>query len=101
MTSPQQRFILNHQGEYPDGFFHWLQKNRHIWLEFEQKALQMARIRKRYSARTIVEVMRWHSDLKEAAPLFKLSNNMTPGMARLWMEKHGRKYPKFFCLHQK
>lgn len=93
-------YIQKHQDEYPEGFFHWLTKNQSIWKAFEAKALQMAQTgRKRYSARTIVEVMRWHSDLADSTTLFKLSNNMTPGMARLWMNKHGRKYPKFFLLH--
>ena len=97
----QQDFINRHEDEYPDGFFHWLQTNRHIWKEFEVMALKMARKRKRYSARTIVEVMRWNTDLRESPDItFKLSNNMTPGMARLWMQKHGRSHPKFFSLHR-
>jgi len=64
--------------------------------------LKMARVRKRYSARTIIEVLRWHSDLAEPkGSLFKLSNNMTPGMARLWMKKHSQEHPGFFSLHEK
>ena len=83
----REEYERAHWSEYPEGFFHWLNENQHIWKDFEEKALQMARMRQRYSARTIVEVMRWHSDLREKRPLFKLSNNMTPGMARLWMAK--------------
>lgn len=86
---------------YPDGFFHWLQFNDHIWMTFENKAITMAYMRKRYSARTIIEVMRWESDIREKNKLFKLSNNMTPGLARLWMAKHGARYPKFFNLQNK
>ncbi len=99
--------------KYPEGFFHWLQFNHHIWEQFERHAHTMAAKRDRYSARTIIEVMRWNSDLREQAakphpvsgkrirpPLFKMSNNMTPGLARLWMVKHGKKYRKnFFTLH--
>lgn len=87
--------------KYPEGFFHWLQFNHHIWTAFEQKAYVMAAVarRPRYSARTIIEVLRWDSDLKEKNVLFKLSNNMTPGLARLWMAKHGKDHPKFFQLH--
>ena len=89
--------------KYPEGFFHWLQFNEHIWLQFERHGLTMAAKRERYSARTIIEVMRWNSDLREqqGKPLFKLSNNMTPGLARLWMAKHGDRYPKFFSLNNK
>lgn len=97
----EQEYIRLHQDEYPDGFFRWLQENRHIWKDFEQKALEMAQHRERYSARTIVEVMRWHSDLREKRPLFKLSNNMTPGMARLWMAKYGNYHPKFFLIQER
>ncbi len=84
---------------YPDGFFHWLQHNDHIWEQFERHGLTMAGKRERYSARTIIEVMRWNSDIREKKKLFKLSNNMTPGLARLWMAKHGHNHKKFFQLN--
>lgn len=100
MTLEQQQYAIDHQLEYPDGFFKWLADNQKIWKAFEVKALEMAAMRSRYSARTLVEVLRWHSDLKEKNPLFKLSNNMTPGMARLWMSKHGRQYPGFFQVNK-
>lgn len=99
--------------QYPEGFFHWLQLNSHIWEQFERYALTMAAKRNRYSARTIIEVMRWDSDLRNRVakphpvsgvlippPLFKLSNNMTPGLARLWMAKHGNRNLKFFQINQ-
>jgi len=88
--------------KYPEGFFHWLQFNDHIWEQFERHALTMAAKRNRYSARTIIEVMRWNSDLREKQKkkLFKLSNNMTPGLARLWMEKHKLDHPKFFQIQE-
>lgn len=95
----KEEFIRDHLHEYPDGFFHWLELNPQIWNEFEVMALKMAKKRPRYSARTIVEVMRWNSDLRQHDVTFKLSNNMTPGMARLWMQKYGKAYPKFFSLH--
>jgi hypothetical protein len=98
----QQEFIAKNQMDYPEGFFQWLQTNRDIWKEFEAMALKMAKRRTRYSARTIVEVMRWNTDLREKPDVtFKLSNNMTPGMARLWMRKHGKRHPKFFSLHNR
>ena len=98
----QVDFIDDYRNDYPAGFFQWLKENEKIWREFERMALAMAaRNRKRYSARTIVEVLRWNSDLRQTDVLFKISNNMTPGMARLWMRKHGRRYPNFFSLHNK
>ena len=103
LTIEQTAYMLEHQDEYPEGFFNWLTNNQHIWKAFEEKAYIMAAVAKRprYSARTIIEVMRWDSDLKENKPLFKLSNNMTPGLARLWMAKHGKDHPKFFQINNK
>ena len=82
---------------YPSGFFHWLRKNRHIYREFEVMALEVARSgRTRYSARTIIEVIRWNTDLSDTDGLFKCNGNFVPGMARLWLEIYGEQYPKFF-----
>ncbi len=84
---------------YPDGFFYWLPKNSKVYREFERRALQMARTkRKRYSARTIVETMRWTSDIADSETTFKINDHYTPGMARLFMATHGAVYPKFFEL---
>ena len=84
---------------YPDGFFHWLSKNQPIYDEFERRALRVALIgRKRYSAKAIVETIRYDTDLRQTDKLFKIDNRMTSGMARLWMEQYGGKYPKFFEL---
>jgi len=84
---------------YPDGFWYWLSKNCKVYREFERRALQMARTnRKRYSARTIVETMRWTSDIVDSETTFKINDHYTPGMARLWMNTHGGQYPKFFEL---
>lgn len=83
---------------YPEGFFQWLIDNQHIWDQFERHALSMAGKRERYSARTIIEVMRWNSDIREKKKLFKLSNNMVPGLARLWMHKYKLDHPKFFQI---
>lgn len=85
--------------DYPEGFFHWMQFNSHIWEQFEAKALQMAKYRKRFSARTIIEVMRWHNTIRQEKDVtFKISNNIVPGLARLWMAKHGLDHPKFFDM---
>ena len=86
---------------YPEGFFHWLQFNDHVWIQFEKYANTMAAKRERFSARTIIEVMRWNNDIREKNVLFKLSNNNVPGLARLWMAKYGQNHPKFFQLQEK
>ncbi len=84
---------------YPDAFWYWLDENSKVYREFERRALQMARAgRKRYGARTIIETMRYDSDIADTDRTFKLNDHMTPGMARLWMNTHGTQYPKFFEL---
>ena len=82
---------------YPSGFFRWLQKNRRIYDAFEKMALEMALSgRKHYSARTIIEVIRWNTDLSDSERFLKINGNFVPGMARLWLESYGEQYPKFF-----
>ena len=106
LTTETLMKITDDTHKYPPGFFQWLKTNGHIWKNFEEKALNMAIVRSRYSARTIVEVMRWETDIKERTKtgkpsMFKLSNDMVPGLARLWMTLHGSAHPKFFQLHDK
>jgi hypothetical protein len=86
--------------DYPTGFFWWLRENFHIWEAFEKQALRMAAIRSRYSARTIIEVMRWNSDLADKTTLFKINDHAIPGLSRMWMAKHGDDHPKFFEMRK-
>lgn len=87
---------------YPAGFWQWMatDEGRAIWSAFERKALQMAVVRKRYSAMAIAQVIRWDSDLADPQHLsaFKLNNNNVPGLARYWMRVHGKRHPGFFQL---
>jgi hypothetical protein len=74
--------------EYPNDFdvtFRgWLRRNWKIYESFHNKGKQMMCQREHYSARTLVEVIRWHTDLQEADQLFKINNNVTPDMARMF-----------------
>lgn len=82
---------------YPAGFWRWMESNQHVYDRFEELALSMARNgRKHYSARAILHVIRWETHLRDSDSTFKVNNNYTPGMARLFNEKHGEKYPNFF-----
>ena len=84
---------------YPDNFFYWLQSNQHVYRAFCAYAFRMAMTgRKRYSAKTIVERIRWDTDIKDSETTFKINNNYTSGMARLFMSEYGEKYPGFFQL---
>ncbi len=85
--------------EYPAGFWAWVltDEGDAVWREFEKLALQMAAKRSHYSAMSIVQVIRWHTALKDGTE-FKINNNWAPGLARLWMNHHGNKHPDFFRM---
>ena len=81
--------------KYPIEFRNWLRDNKSIYQSFEKKARMMAGLRKRYSARAIIHVIRWETDLREKDVTFKCNNNYTPWMARLFMERNPQ-YDGFF-----
>ena len=85
---------------YPPGFHRWIttKEGQRVWLEFEKRALQMANVRKRYGAQSIIEVIRWDTSIADGGAEFKINNNWVAGLARYWLEKHGVAFPGFFEL---
>ena len=72
--------------EYPNHFWSWLAKNEHIYQQFIDLALQMKRRgRKKWAAKGVIEVIRWHTALHSDGDIFKINNNYAPGLARLAM----------------
>lgn len=65
-------------------FLPWLHDNLAIYDEFERLALNMARVRQHYGARSIVEKMRYDMAIREAGGDFKINGNFVPCMARLF-----------------
>lgn len=65
-------------------------KNPHIWAAFERYALQAAQLRKRHSAKTIMERVRWDCEFERLGE-FKISNDYTAYYARAF----ARKYPQY------
>lgn len=66
-------------------FLAYLKENLHIYHAFEREALLVvARGRRHYSARTIIEVLRHESLLAEAGGGWKLNDWHTPYLARLF-----------------
>ncbi len=64
-----------------------------FWNEFEHRAyVMMTKGRKHYSARTIFEVLRWHSDL-DSGGKFKIQNNWIPFYAKKFNDMY---YVDFF-----
>ena len=67
-------------------------KNPQVWDRFKEKAFRMKKTgRRKYSARTIFEVMRWESDLETVGSVFKISNDLIPIYCRLLIFN----YPEF------
>lgn len=73
-------------------------ENPHIFIEFKRLAKQMLTSgRKKYSARTIFEVMRWDYDIKTKHEEFKISNDFIPIYVRLLIYNH-KEFLNFFSL---
>lgn len=72
---------------YPPGFFRWLEDNQHIYRRFKRMAKYAKRCgRKHYSARAIIQVIRWETEISQRGDkTFRINNNVTPGLARLAM----------------
>jgi hypothetical protein len=80
-------FANKHQ--FSDEFLAWLQDNVHVFHAFaEQVFLVRNRGFKHYSSKTIIEVLRHHSALSESGVQYKLNNNCTPYLPRLFDLMH-------------
>lgn len=72
---------------YRPEFFSWLKENLHVWDAFARECdLLRARGRTHYSARTVIEVLRHNSAVREAAGEYKISNDNVPDLARLYLQ---------------
>lgn len=80
--------VSNNPDLFRPDFYSWLEENIHIYEEFKRRALQVAKYRKHYSARTLIETMRHDTAIRELRGYFKLNNNYTPCQARLFSLMH-------------
>lgn len=80
-------FVVSKPDAFRKGFVEWLSDNFHIWEAFEREANKIATRRDRYSARTIIEVLRHETALREAPNelQLKITNNAAPDLARLYV----------------
>lgn len=75
----------SNKDQFTDEFLSWLPDNSHIYEAFEREAFAI--IRKgfhHYSARTIIHFLRHHSALQENDGEWKINNNTSPYLARLF-----------------
>lgn len=90
------KLIDNNEEEFESMRFYiefrsWLKKNSHLFKAFETYAKHLKAEGKReyYSARCILEKMRWDSLFREVEPTeFKINNNHGACLARLTMLKN-------------
>ena len=77
--------ISQNRDIFSDEFVEWIQKNEHVWDDFCTEAFKIHRRGfKHYSARTIIHVLRHHSATAENGSQWKISNNCSPYLARLF-----------------
>ena len=71
-------------------FLNYHSENPQVWKAFERRAMEIkAAGRNRYSAKTIMELIRWEYDVNAAnTECFKINNNYTALYARIFMQKH-------------
>ena len=75
--------------EFMDEFAQWLIDNWQLWKSFEREALRASyRGRGKYSARTIIEWLRHEATMSAPETDFKLNNNVSPSLARLFLFKY-------------
>lgn len=88
--------IRSNPNLFMDGFEAYVAANWPVWKAFEHEAQRIAfRGRKHYSAKTIVEWMRHEQVVREWNSEFKVNNNATSSLARLFVLRHPR-FKDFF-----
>jgi len=68
----------------------WLSENPRAYQLFDKYASQLAATGKRFGAKLVFERLRFRYFLEPDADGFKLNNNYTAYIARIWAEKNPR-----------
>jgi len=77
--------VDNNDDEFSTEFMKWLPENPHVWDAFVAEAFKIINKGfKHYSTRTIVCVLRHHSAISEVSSAWKINNNLSPYLARLF-----------------
>lgn len=78
--------VISESKVFRDDFYEWLNKNWHVYQAFSDSAIKVWNSGfKHYSARTIMEVLRHRSNIREIDGDYKVSNNIIPDCARLFV----------------
>lgn len=75
-------------------FYTWLEANWPIWFAFCRLADAMRnKGRKYYSARAVMEVVRWHRHLSDSLEItYKINDHITPKLARTYNRMIGSEF---------
>jgi hypothetical protein len=85
---PEQTELDLNTFDCPTWFTLWMRENSHIVSEFVDRALYLRKIgRQRYAARTIIEAMRWDTDIREVGGQFKINDHAITWLARYAMHR--------------
>lgn len=98
ITSDHQMDLLSleSRSDLFDRFLAFHRANPRIYQIFEKKALELiAAGHRQYSARRIIEAVRWDHDISTAEIDFKINNNWIPFYSRLFAEAYPE-YENFF-----
>lgn len=81
-----EMIVLNtHRDQFSKEFLDWFPDNQHIWIAFVSETSKVINAGFRhYSARTIIHVLRHHSAISERGSEWKINNNISPYLARLF-----------------
>jgi hypothetical protein len=83
--NPIVKVMMENKEQFTTEFMDWLPNNLHVWDAFVEEAMKIRRRGyKHYSARTIVHVLRHHSAISEKGSEWKINNNHSPYLARLF-----------------
>lgn len=79
------KVMMDSKEKFTTEFMDWLPDNLHVWDAFVEETMKIRRRGyKHYSARTIVHVLRHHSAISETSREWKINNNHSPYLARLF-----------------
>jgi hypothetical protein len=81
--------VMERDDIFPDEFVTYLSENFNVYDAFEREAFKVInRGYSHYSARTIIEVLRHHSNLSDNSEIWKLADHPMPYLSRLFAIHH-------------
>ena len=91
------KLIHANREQFSAEFVDWFPQNDHVWKGFVRETNKVIAVGfKHYSARTIIHVLRHHSAIAEKGAGWKINNNFSPYLARLF----ALAYPQFADIFQ-